>query len=116
MDAGRAVTEIARVLRPGGRAAILTWEALEPLPVPTVERDYRPFFERAGMHVSTYEFVTGARERERAFNAALLACAQDLRAEIGEAAEPILHEAQIMLERADLPPRVRKMLIVAQRS
>ena len=114
MDPEKAVAEIARLLRRGARAAILTWEALVDVELPTVVRDYRPYFEAAGLRIRTHEIVPDARDREMRYFHALAERAADLRAEIGEAAEPILHEAAGRLAREHEPARVRKVFIVAQ--
>jgi SAM-dependent methyltransferase len=111
-----AVTkEIARILRPGGRAAIVTWEALTGLEVPTVVRDYRPYFEAAGLTVPTHHIVEGARVRELAQYRLLMKGAEALRAQMGEAAEPLLHEAENGLAREHAPARVQKVFIVASK-
>jgi ubiquinone/menaquinone biosynthesis C-methylase UbiE len=111
-----AVTkEIARILRPGGRAAIATWEALTDLELPTVVRDYRPYLEAAGLTVLTHDTIEGARARELVQYRQLVKHAQALRAQMGEAAEPLLHEAEGGLSREHAPQRVQKVLIVASK-
>ena len=77
IDAEAAAAEIARILQAGGRAVITTWEALTEVEVPTVVRDYRPYFSAAGLRVSRVEVD-------------VLRCESD-------------------------PPRVRKVMIVAQK-
>jgi ubiquinone/menaquinone biosynthesis C-methylase UbiE len=114
MDAAKASAEIARLLRPAGRAAILTWEALVEVEVPTVVTDYGPFLEASGLRVCLQETIADARERELQQFHALVERAEDLRAEIGEAAEPILYEARQRIASEHEPPRVRKVFIVAQ--
>lgn len=111
-----AVTkEIARILRPGGRAAIATWEALTDLELPTVVRDYHPYFEAAGLTVLTHDTVEGARARELAQYRLLVKHSEALRAQMGEAAEPLLHEAESGLAREPAPQRVQKVFIVASK-
>ncbi len=112
----QAVTkEIARILGPGNRAAIVTWEALTDIEIPTVVADYRPYLEAAGLAVHTHEAIDGAREREFAHYRLLIRHAEALRAQMGVAAEPLLHEAQTGLRREHAPPRVQKVFIVASK-
>lgn len=115
MDAATAIAEIARILKPGGRAAITTWEALTDVEVPTVVRDYRPYVRSAGLTLLKAEVLAGARARELAHYRALLSRAQLLRAEMREGAEPLLHEAEAGVRREGDPPRVRKVLVVAEK-
>lgn len=107
--------EIARILRPGGRAAIVSWEALTELELPTVVRDYRPFFEAAGLTILTHDTMEGARARELAQYRLLIKHAEALRAQMGEAAEPLLHEAESGLAREHAPARVQKVFIAASK-
>lgn len=108
-------TEIARILKPGGRAAVITWEALIDVEMPTVVRDYRPYFDSAGLSVQTHEIVEGARARELAQYRLLLESAPALRSEMGEAAEPLLDEAASGLAREHSLPRVQKVFIAASK-
>ncbi|MGA8533831.1 MAG: class I SAM-dependent methyltransferase [Candidatus Tumulicola sp.] len=115
IDAGAAAVEIARILQPGGRAVITTWEKLTTVEVPTVVRDYRPYFQAAGLNVLNVEELGDARDRELAHYRAMLKRADLLRAEMRDGAEPILHEADVGVRRGSDPPRVRKVLIVARK-
>lgn len=115
IDAEAAAAEIARILKPGGRAVITTWEALTDVEVPTVVRDYRPYFSAAGLTVSRVEADAGARAREHSHYRAMLRRSESLRAEMGDAAGPLLEEAESTLRRENDPPRVRKVLIVAEK-
>ena len=108
--------EIARLLAPGGVAVVTTWEALTDVELPTVVRDYEPFFSSAGLAVTRHEIVEGARARELTHYRAVLEHADRLREEMHDAAEPLLHEAQSGLRREHDPPRVRKVFIVARKA
>ena len=110
-----ACEEIARLLRAGGRAVVITWESLvDALPLPTMVHDYTAYFTEAGLDIVQRSLEPDAREREMRFFRELTAHANEFRAEIGEAAEPLLHEAAERIARADDAPRVRKVFIVAQ--
>jgi SAM-dependent methyltransferase len=115
VDPAGGVEEIARLLMPGGIAAIATWEALTRVELQTVVPDYRPYFEAAGFTAFAREIVEGAREQEFAHYRAIRAVAGRLRAEMGDGAEPLLREAEDRLRREHDPPRVRKVLIVARK-
>lgn len=93
---------------------ITTWEKLTAVELPSVVDDYRPHLQAAGLTVLNVE-VLDERDRELAHYRAMLKRAESLRAEMGDAAEPILHEADDGVRRASDPPRVRKVLIVAQK-
>lgn len=115
LEPAQACAEIARLLRPGGRAVVTTWESIvDALPLPTMVHDYAPYFTRAGLEIVQRSVERDAREREMRYFRELTACANELRAEVGEAAEPLLHEAAERIARADDAPRVRKVFIVAQ--
>jgi hypothetical protein len=116
MDPGAATSEIARLLSPGGTAVVTTWEALTEVDLPAVVHDYEPFFRDAGLAITKHETLEGARALEQAHYAALLKHAQRLRVEMRESVEPLLDEAERGLRKAQDPPRVRKVLIVARKT
>jgi ubiquinone/menaquinone biosynthesis C-methylase UbiE len=116
VDAAAATLEMARLLRPGGIAAIATWEALTGVELPTVVANYEPYLSSAGLAIQTREVLAGARARELAQYRSMLRHADALRAEMGDGAEPLLHEAASGLRREHEPPRVRKVFIVAQKA
>jgi ubiquinone/menaquinone biosynthesis C-methylase UbiE len=115
LEPAKACAEIARLLRRGGRATVTTWESImDPLPLPTMVRDYTTYFREAGLVVVQRRVDRNAREREMRYFRELAAHANELRAEIGEAAEPLLHEAEDRIARSHDAARVRKVFIVAQ--
>ena len=116
IDAQKAATEIARILKPDGVLIVTAAEALiEPF-TPTIVRDYRPIFERLGFRTILHEELTGRHERQLALYRALCERAERLRNEIGETAEILLEEARNGLTRARQGPvRVRDVLFVVQR-
>ena len=88
--------EIGRLLRPGGRVAFTGWVFAEPHR-PTVVADYRPLLEAEGFTTQCYETFDSAA-RERFFFEAVLERADDLRAEIGASAEPLVQEAEATMQ------------------
>ena len=111
-----ACTEIARLVRPGGRIVVTTWETLvDDFPRPTMVGDYEPYFDRAGIDLQAREIVAGFPDRQRAFYAAVLARAGALRAQAGEPAESLIEEARVGLDRDGTPPRVRRVLLLGQK-
>ncbi len=89
--------EIGRLVRPGGHIALTAWVFEEPHRE-TVVADYRPVFEAHGFRTQNYEKFDSS-ERERRFYETVLERAEDLRAEIGASAEPLLEEAEESMRR-----------------
>ncbi|MBC5816344.1 MAG: class I SAM-dependent methyltransferase [Candidatus Eremiobacteraeota bacterium] len=92
-DPDLVCAEMARLLRHGGKVALI---AIEPeIPVrETAVTDYRPYFDRAGLEVGIHEPTPDWPENRERFFGALRERAARLREELGEAAEPLLDEAQ----------------------
>jgi SAM-dependent methyltransferase len=116
VNAAEAVREIARLLRPGGVFVATSWEVLaDDVPLATMVRDYTPILQAAGLTVRTHEVLEGWKERSSLFYRALLEREPALKEEMGEAADDLLDEARQFFARVALPPRVRKVFIVAER-
>ena len=109
--------EVARVLKPGGRLAATTWEALDDsLPLPTLVADYRPILEAAGLSILEHEVIDAHRELGRALFSEIVSREEYLRAELGESAEGLVAEAHDFLDRLKRPTRVRRMFLVAEKA
>jgi len=116
VDADSAAREIARALKPGGRLVMTSPESLVESFFPTLVRDYRPIFERAGLTTICHEEPPGHADRQSAFYQALVERSDRLRAEMGEPAESLLNEARNGLAPEERgKSRVRQVLYVAER-
>lgn len=121
LDAMTATQEISRLLAPNGVAVVTTWEMLidrksssEDLP-PTLVCDYRTYFEAAGLRLIKFETPARPRTLELKFFRAMLERANELRAEMPDGANLLLHEADAFVARVNEPRRTRKVFIVVQK-
>jgi SAM-dependent methyltransferase len=117
-DKTKALTEIARILRPAGRFAFVAFELdaerIAALPVwADPIGDYRPLLKHAGFDVLSYEQIPQWKDQVAAGFGAVVAEQDALKQELGEAAAAAtLMEASITLE---LRPYRGHVLAIAQR-
>jgi SAM-dependent methyltransferase len=117
-DRGAALSEAARVLKPGARIVLTTWEHNAPSRVVEPARDavsdYRPLIEDASLAIEVYEESPNWKDRDRAFHERVIGAGSELRHELGdEAAATMIHIARRGLEEID---ERRRVFAIARRT
>ncbi|RSN37501.1 class I SAM-dependent methyltransferase [Amycolatopsis sp. WAC 01416] len=113
-DKRRACEEFARILAPGGRLLVTTWDFDgQPENRPPQVPDHRPLLEAAGFDVHSYEETTDWRARQRRTGELSLERVAELAAESG--ADPAKLRASIELTLRNQDLMTRRVLIVASR-
>jgi ubiquinone/menaquinone biosynthesis C-methylase UbiE len=108
-DKAAAVREVWRILRPGARFALTTWDFnRQPTDRPPQVDDHRPMLEETGFTVEMYEETQDWERRMRSTSEAIIAARDDLVEERGPdaAEEDIDWETRTLEAIADLRRRV----------
>lgn len=114
-DKRSGIAEMARIVRPGGRSILLTWESELPFPGLAIEpvSDHRPLLRDAGLEVEVHEVMPDRSAEHRAFAEAIVAAERELVEEMGEeAGGREVRIARRLIEGA-YPPR-RRVLIACR--
>ena len=113
-DKAAALAELARIVAPGGRVVLTTWDYhSQPVGRPPQVADHRPLLDKAGFDTVSYEETVAWHERQERIGGALLAAADELAIESSEAPELVRREIAEM--NATLGCILRRVLIVAER-
>ncbi|MEV7550482.1 class I SAM-dependent methyltransferase [Amycolatopsis sp. NPDC089917] len=110
----RACAEFARILAPGGRLLVTTWDFDgQPVGRPPQVGDHRPLLEAAGFDVLSYEVTPDWRDRQRRTMELSLERVADLAAETGDDPDRLCESFEQTLRNQDL--MTRRVLMVAAR-
>jgi len=113
-DKRRAVDELARVLRRGGRLVFTSWDySGQPPGRPPQVDDHRPLLATAGFRVLAYDDTEDWRGRMTRYSQALMDAAAEVAAETGEDVEALRHDLAEQAATADT--MIRRFLAVAER-
>ena len=113
-DKRAGAAELARVLRPGGRLALTTWDYhRQPAGRPPQVDDHRPLFDAAGFDIVSYVDTDDWRHRATAIGDGLLAAADEIAAETGDDAGAV--RTQLAQMRRTVDDMTRRVLLIAQR-
>ena len=113
-DKAAAVEECSRVLRPGARLVVTTWDyKTQPTGRPPQLADHRPLLAEHGFSVLAYEETTEWEANHHRLDALMLASVEELAAESGD--DPDEVRQGILEMAATVETMLRRVLIVAQK-
>jgi SAM-dependent methyltransferase len=112
-DKAAAMVELRRVLRPGARLVLTSWDYhAQPVGRPPQVPDHRPVAEAAGFEILAYEDTEHWRTRVWDTGVGLLDAAEELAVEEGTPVEEVRANVQQMLATYD--SMTRRFLLVAE--
>ena len=112
-DKAAAMVELRRILRPGGRLVLTSWDYhAQPVGRPPQVPDHRPVAEAAGFSIFAYEDTEHWRERILETGLGLRGAADELAAEEGAPVDEVRASLDQML--ATYETMTRRFLLVAE--